>query len=267
MGRLGLRTAFKRLNRFARRYRTRLNKRRVGTFRGRSRYANLYRAPYRGGYMSAGGKTYSFNRQASGVTIQNGGPLGGLITNDDIFAGTVPSVNWSATALSSDAGYGQTFCLSYYATLDNVRGVSEFNTMFDQYCIKGISFKISFLSPNTVNNIPTMEYYCDFDDVTTGLTTAAFSEVTRRRKFMFKQDTPTATIKWSPRVSVPGFSGAIPTYAKVARPGFIDINAPQVQHYGLKMCFRHLNIPNVSTVPGWGFTIVPTYHLRFKGVR
>jgi len=199
-----------------------------------------------------------------------------------------PSLNYHEFTRYSDAVTVTTTAVTtdlvYSFSLTDVINYSEFTTLFDQYKIKMVEFKIHMISnpdsaaqPNDdayvnvlggtsrplTNWYPKIWYIKDYD----GGGADTLSQIKERVgvKFFVMRPNKVYTIKIRPKVLVQ-------TYKTLTSTGyspkglFLDCVDNNVPHYGLNLVLDNLGL-NPGDANGFRYRIEYKFHLAFKGVR
>lgn len=167
--------------------------------------------------------------------------------------------------------------LTYSFSLSDVLSYTEFTSLFDQYKITMVEFKIQMISNpnstmdmnnisgsyNTVNWYPKFWYIRDYD----GGGSESLSAIKERVgvKFFVMRPNKEYTIKIRPKVLVQTYKTLTSTgYAP--KPMFLDCADTTVPHYGLNAVIDCLGL-NPADTTGFRFRTEYKFHLSFKGVR
>lgn len=186
-----------------------------------------------------------------------------------------------ATLAGSTSPYGSSgnFTVATRFALDKVPNAGEFTTLYDQYKISGVKIKFEYAHNDaaadaTAVPLPTLVAIRDYDD-TAVLT---HNEIMERTVIAYKKrlDKP-VTMFLKPRVKryIEAATGTSTPSAVFARE-WIDVGAPSVLHYGLKLAIY--DWPCQNTVGDIGqnpvvYTSRPilrvtyTYYFKFRNVR
>jgi len=191
-----------------------------------------------------------------------------------------PSLNYHEFTRYSDAvtttTTSTTEILTYQFALVDVINYAEFTTLFDQYKINMVEFKIQMISnpdgatqtnvasgANSVNWYPKFWYIRDYD----GGGADSLSQIKERVgvKFFVMRPNKEYTIRIKPKVLVQTYKTLTSTgYApKALMLDCVDNNVP---HYGLNAVIDCLGINPVDAT-GFQFRVEYKFHLAFKGVR
>jgi len=170
--------------------------------------------------------------------------------------------------------------LTYSFDLSQVINYSEFTTLFDQYMIKAVDFKIQMISnpdavwdtnnsttgttvQNQTNWFPKFWYIRDYD----GGGADSLSQIKERTgaKFFVMRPNKEYTIRLRPRVLVQTYK-TLTTTGYAPKRLFIDCADYSVPHYGMNAVIDMLGL-NPADATGFRFRIEYKFHLAFKGVR
>lgn len=155
---------------------------------------------------------------------------------------------------------------SYTFHLDQLPGVSDFTTLYDQYRINGV--KLEFVpqisgmdgNPNTtLYAMPNIHMVIDRDDTNT----LALTDMMQYTGYKRKRGHLSCSVYFKPSVLTEVFRSAVSTSYVPKTGQFIDMAAPNVPHYGVKVI--------VDQGPGsgiqWAWTVFATYYFTCKNVR
>jgi len=167
--------------------------------------------------------------------------------------------------------------LQYSFALTDVINYTEFTSLFDQYKIKMVDFKIQMISnpdgatqtnvasgANSVNWYPKFWYIRDYDG---NVSADTLSEIKERVgvKFFVMKPNREYTIRIKPKVLVQTYK-TLTTTGYAPKALWIDCASNNVPHYGLNAVVDMLGINPVDAT-GFQFRIEYKFHLQFKGVR
>lgn len=204
-------------------------------------------------------KVYKFKRLAKSVAVYNTTTLGQLATND------VTMVNIPAVGTAEAGGVGYQFGASLQFRASNVQTFGDFSALYDQYKITGVGVKLIPLSDsaNAQNSgfLPTMYYARDMDD---SLLPAVEADLRERQDVKTVRLTkPVNIFIKNPKVQADvNLSTGLASPAMVTT-GWINCTDTTVQHNGLKMWFKNVDLraqPTTITA----YRIECTYYLSFR---
>lgn len=185
-------------------------------------------------------------------------------------AGT--ETNWGSRFLSQVANANNN--VSFEFRLQDVPNYTEFTTLFDQYRIDKITFKmipmcnvnqLTIASAGTfVNNPGIVGTVIDYDDANILSTLASFEQYAN---FRFQPVVSSKTIQrtFKPHIAVAAFGGGVFTSYMNKGPTWIDCNNATVAHYAIKI---YLDGPDGTAPTAFQkFQLFATYYLSFRNVR
>ncbi|APA62650.1 putative capsid protein [uncultured virus] len=156
---------------------------------------------------------------------------------------------------------------AYSFKLDDVPGVTEFTSLFDQFCLTGVSFKIipayniSFISGTSVSS-PQGEVYTviDYTDsyVPTSLDDLAQSQTLKRGSSLRINKR-----YFRPRILIPLSATTGGTMVGPRSMWLTTGPSSDEKHYGIKGA---VTFADPALVPNCKFRISCTYYLKFKQV-
>lgn len=167
-------------------------------------------------------------------------------------------------AYDSDITGEQGFAFQF--NLSALPNVSEFINLFDRYKIMGVKLRVMFLQNSqdvgtlTSVSIPVIHYVYDCDDANPPTTEAEMLQKnflkTRRLDQPFNYYIkPKATSEVFASVSSTGYS--------VSKSMWIDMNSPQIPHFGFKAWISNGVSTPITTVLG-RFRIYATYYIALR---
>lgn len=194
--------------------------------------------------------------------------------NADFMAGYSPvtdpgidSATLSAIALSH-------FSAAYQFKIDDVPGISEFTTMYDQYRISRVSLEFNFMtaSESVVDLNPTGRHRCtlllieDQDDATafpnTNAGWSAALETGRAIRHVFPNKTNRVVYNLRPKV----LTGIVDTAGTVLARGlaspWLDASTTDAKYNALKIMMQ--GEPASSGGDGYFFRVFATYYLEWR---
>jgi len=169
--------------------------------------------------------------------------------------------------------------LTYSFSLTDVLNYSEFTTLFDQYKINMVEFKIQMISNpyavydinknntssgNSQNFFPKFWYIRDYDGNAAADTLSEIKERVGVKFFVMKPNRE-YTIRIKPKVLVQTYK-TLTTTGYAPKALWIDCISNNVPHYGLNAVIDCLGV-NPADATGFQFRIEYKFHLAFKGVR
>lgn len=142
--------------------------------------------------------------------------------------------------VSTQPTYYVSYCLNF--RLASLPSYTEFTSLFDQYRIDWIKFRIRpFGAPATAPNSMGIRHAWvhDWDTSTPPPNTqAGFDALRQYESFKDHLIGPAGTtIFYRPRIAVPAYRTAVTTAYMVSRSKFIDATYSDVDHYGLRGMF------------------------------
>lgn len=154
---------------------------------------------------------------------------------------------------------------TYYFTLSDLDEASSYTTLFDQYRIDAVVFKIipmqNSITLQTNSTTTPVRLYCivDYDDDNT-LTSAAVAR--SYESCIMVPPGRECTRTFQPRAALAGYAGSFTGYTNVAGQWF-DSASPSVRHYGIKL-FVDGATTGQTALQSW--TIERDYYFSFRKV-
>lgn len=186
-----------------------------------------------------------------------------LIANNSIAGVTTTFGNIVTGSATSDT-FGYQFGAAMNFTLNSTDGASELTSLYDRYKISGVKIKIIPLSNVSgvggLAFLPEVMVCPDYDDATAPTEAqmrqrgAKCLRLDRVRSFFIKPKVA-GMLYQTGSPATPGYS--------VVKGGYINCSYPDVQHYGLKMFFKNVDLRSTSSVATC-FNIEQTYYLSMK---
>jgi len=169
--------------------------------------------------------------------------------------------------------------LTYSFMLADALSYTEFTTLFDEYMIKQVDFKIQMITnpdatwdvnnstagsrDNITNWFPKFWYIRDYDGG--GSDTLLQLKERVGVKFFVMRPNKEYTIKIKPKVLVQTYK-TLTAAGYGPRRMFVDCANADIPHYGLNACIDCLGL-NPADATGFRFRIEYKFHLAFRGVR
>lgn len=195
------------------------------------------------------------------------------IYNNDTGA-QVGWLNGISTAATDFSANNQTeqFGIGIRMALTDVPNSSEFTTMFNEYRIDKVVYRITPVTwgsvPGTASQAPSAYVSWDSNDATAPATSRQMMERDQCKLVDFIIGQPTYIVG-VPRVAQAIYSSGVTTsygFPNNPKSLWLDTTSPSnsTPHYGLKMFFRNfVAIANAGTA----LRIQPTYYMTFRSTR
>jgi len=231
-------------------FRRAYRKKRVQKKRGPRMYRKK-RSPYRLN------KVYAYKRLAKSLVIQNSVTASTITTND------ASQINLSTVQADT---VGSMFGASMQFRLGNIQTPGDFQSLYDQYKITGVSVKIVPLSDSATSQssgfLPTLYWARDNDSAQTAPTTEASLRERQDLKSMRLTGPKTIYIPYPKQLVDTTVQGGV-VLNSLNATGWIDCNDQNVMHNGLVMWFKNVDLraqPNTTTA----FRFECTYYIKFR---
>lgn len=162
-------------------------------------------------------------------------------------------------------GFGRSF------QLNDLPNVSEFTSLFDQYRIKGISFKLvpkqglaiqqGVVTAGGNQAVMPKIYSCiDYDDASAP---GSIDEVLQYQNVKISRANQTHKRYFKPAIADELFNTGVTTAYGMRKNTWIDCSYPSVEHYGIRFYIE----PSTANTPRWDYDLVCKFYLQFKYVR
>lgn len=156
--------------------------------------------------------------------------------------------------------------LSFQFNLSALPNFAEFVNLFDRYRINGVKLRIMFLAnsndtgTSNVLSIPVMHYINDIDDASPPTTE---NEILQKNFLKTRRlDTP-FTYYLKPKATSEIFASASSTGYAVGKSMWIDMNSPNIPHFGFKAWINN-GPSNPSTQVLGRLKIYATYYVALR---
>lgn len=187
----------------------------------------------------------------------------------DQSTGAVATYVMNANQFNGDTTNGVSSCFAWKFKLEDVVAYTDFTTLFDQYKILGVQFKIDYISANnpnvSVGNIPIPEIYWvhDYDDDTPPADLQALQQYENcKYKKLTAEKQLTVFTRPKPSINMFKSTGTGIGFAQPSRKQipWMDCSYINIEHYGFKFIINNLS----KTVDVNYIRIQPKYYLGFK---
>lgn len=202
---------------------------------------------------------YKFKRMAKTSVLYNTTTLGTITTNDNTM------VSLSAAPIAEIGGVGYQFGAGMFFRASNVQTIADFTALYDQYRIAGVRVNIIPLSDsaNAQNSgfLPTLYWARDDDDA---LAPAQESELRERQDVkVHRLNKPVSIYIKNPKAMVDVNQTTGLADPAMVKNGWINCASTLVQHNGLKMWFKNVDL-RAQPLTLTAFRIETTYYLEFR---
>lgn len=178
------------------------------------------------------------------------------------------SRGYNVALTNNTSGFDAT---AFQFSLDRVEGYSEFATLYDQYRIDYVQFRINWSPKYTIavqpnapgqSTYPVLYYFKDYDDANSPTSLAQMQE---RGNLKQVRITPNRIIKINvkPAVSAMIYQGLTSTAYSPKWGAKLDMAQPDVPHFGLKIGIDHL----ISQPSQGQLDVEIVYHMTMFGCR
>lgn len=213
---------------------------------------------YKRGKAYAYNKAYKYKRLGKTATLYNSTVLGQILSNDN----TMISPGSTATETGN---LGYMFGAGMNFRLANVSGSADFTALYDQYRIAGVKVNIIPLSSEATAQssgfVPTLYWARDSDDSLPPATEPDLRE--RQDCKMARLTRPVSIYVKSPKASIDVVDTLGTSSPSMIRNGWINCSNTLVQHNGLKLWFKNVDL-RVQPTTVTGFRVETTYYLQFR---
>lgn len=200
-------------------------------------------------------KVYKYKRLGKTCVFQNTTVVGTLTQND----ATMISLG---TPLVDTVGYQFGAAMQFRAA--NVQTFSDFANLYDQYKITGVKVKIIPLSDSATAQssgfLPTLYWARDQDDAIIPATEADLRE--RQDCKTMRLTAPKSIYISYPKAMI-DVNQTGGSFSDMVKSGWINCNSTTVQHNGLKMYFKNVDL-RVSPTTITAFRVESTYYMKFR---
>lgn len=184
------------------------------------------------------------------------------ITNTTTAGSVISTGNLTLGSTTGPNNFGYDFGASMIFRLQDVEQYTELISMYDRYKISGVKIKIIPLSnvsgSGGLSFLPELMYAIDPDDGSVPTETYMRQKGAKCRRL----DKP-VNIYLRPKVATQLYQSAIATGYGVANAPYINSASFGVEHYGLKMYFRNVDL-RANTAVSTQFNIETTFYLAMK---
>lgn len=156
--------------------------------------------------------------------------------------------------------------LSFQFNLSALPNASEFVNLFDRYRINGVKLRIMFLSNSndtgvaSTLSIPIMHYIYDVDDASPPTTE---NEILQKNFLKTRRLDSPFTYYLKPKATSEIFASASSTGYSVAKSMWIDMNSPNIPHFGFKAWIGNGNATPQQQVIG-RLKVYATYYIALR---
>lgn len=167
-------------------------------------------------------------------------------------------------AYDSDITGEQGFAFQF--NLSSLPNVAEFSNLFDRYKIMGVKLRVMFLQnsqdvgTSTTLSIPIIHYVYDCDDASSP---TSESEMLQKNFLKTRRLDKPFNYYLKPKATSEVFASPSSTGYAVSKAMWIDMNSPNIPHFGLKAWISNGQATPSSTVIG-RFRIYATYYIALR---
>lgn len=202
---------------------------------------------------------YKFKRMAKTSVLYNTTTVGTITTNDNTM------VSLSAAPIAEIGGVGYQFGAGMFFRASNVQTIADFTALYDQYRIAGVRVNIIPLSDSATAQssgfLPTLYWARDDDDALAPATEAELRE--RQDVKVNRLNKPVSIYIKNPKAMIDVNQTTGLADPAMVKNGWINCNSTLVQHNGLKMWFKNVDL-RVQPTTVTAFRIESTYYLEFR---